>query len=218
MGAPGVCCTSAAPNATQSMSEGLVPRAMREIDRYKRASRREQLADELRVLARSPRVLLVLFILFGGWLFLRLTTPTLVRLEDLAVGNCLHVPTSANDDVTAVRPIGEAAEVSIVMAGQGAAIAPCTASHSHEVLAVFTDADSPGTAFPGDSVLQGRHVAECNAAFAGYVGHPVDMSAFALTIVAQQIDGGEGGRRAGACLVSDSAGQFLTASAKGAGR
>jgi hypothetical protein len=190
----------------------------RENDRYTHASRLEQLRDELRVLARSPRLLIVLALLFGGWLFLQLSMPKTVQLEDLSAGTCLHVPTSANSDVTAVRPIGEAVEVGDVLASQGAAIAPCGSSHSHEVAAVFTDADAAGTAFPGEGALQGRHLAECNAAFASYVGHAVDMSAFSLTIVVQRVTGWQAGRRAGACLVSDSAGQFLTAPAKGAAR
>jgi hypothetical protein len=195
-----------------------VPRTPRESDRYARASRREQLGDEFRTLTQSPRLLILLALLFGGWLFFQLTAPKTVRLEDLAVGQCLHVPTSANSDVAAVRPIGEAVEVSDVLATQGAALAPCDGSHSHEVAAVFVDADSAGAVFPGESDLQTRHAAECNAAFASYIGHAVDMSAFSLTIVVQRVTGWDSGRRAGACLVSDSAGQFLMAPAKGAGR
>ncbi len=193
-------------------------RTPRENDRYTHATWRERLGDELGTLRRSPRLMLLLAILLGGWLFLRVTSPRLVQLEDLAVGVCLHVPTSANADVAAVRPIGEALEVSDVLATQGAAIAPCNSSHSHEVAAVFTDADGQGTASPGESALQGRHVAECSAAFASYIGHAVDMSAFSLTIVVQREAGWQDGRRAGACLVSDSAGQYLMAPAKGAGR
>ena len=190
----------------------------REIDRYVRASRREQFADELGVLAHSPRLLILLAILFGGWLFLQVTSPKTLRLEDLTVGACIHVPTSANNDVTAVRPVGEALEVSDVLATQGALAAPCSGSHSHEVAAVFADADAAGTAFPSESTLQARHVAECNAAFTSYIGHVPDMSAFSLTIVVQRVTGWDSGRRAGACLVSDSAGQFLMTPAKGAAR
>ncbi len=195
-----------------------MPRSPRENERYAHATWRERLGDELATLRRSPRLLLLLAFLFGGWLVLQLTAPKPVQLEGLAAGDCLHVPTSANSDVSAVRPVGEAVEVAYVLATQGAAIAPCGGSHSHEAAAVFTDADGPGTAFPGDGVLQGRHAAECNAAFASYVGHAVGMSAFSLTIVVQSEAGWTSGRRAGACLVSDAAGQFLTTPAKGAGR
>jgi hypothetical protein len=195
-----------------------VPSATREKDRYARASWRERLGDEFATLRRSPRLLLLLALLFGGWLVLEFTAPRVVQLADLTGGECIHVPTASNTDVTAARPIGTAVEVSDVLATQGATVAPCDGSHSHEVAAVFADADAPGTPYPGQSELEMRHRAACEAAFIAYVGHAVAGSAFASTVVVPRESGWVGGRRSGACLVSDAAGQYLMARVKGTGR
>jgi Septum formation len=161
---------------------------------------------------------LLLAVLIGGWLFLLLMTPRVVRLEDLSAGACLHVPTSANGDVTAASPVGTPGEVADVLARSGADVAPCDGSHSHEVAGVFTEPDPAGAAYPGQPALEQRHQAACEASFASYVGHPLAGSALELTVVVQAEAGWSAGRRAGACLVSGSDGKFLTSRAGGSGR
>ncbi|HEY5630267.1 MAG TPA: septum formation family protein [Candidatus Limnocylindrales bacterium] len=190
-------------------------RPTRERDRYRRASWREQLGDGLRAWARNPRALLLVAILLGGWVFLQLTSPRLVQLEDLRVGTCLHVPTSSNGNIAVTGQVGTPDEVAAVLAGSGANAAACDASHSHEVAAVFADPEPAGTAYPRFATLQQRHAAACDAAFASYVGRPVAGSALQVTVVVQSQAGWDAGRRAGACLVSRADGGFLTSGAVG---
>ena len=160
----------------------------------------------------------MLAVLIGGWLFLTLTAPRVLRLEELSVGTCLHVPTSANGDPAAADQVGSQAEVVRVAVDRGADTAPCDSSHSHEVAAVFTDAEPAGAALPGPTTLAQRHEAACEAALAAYVGHPIAGSAFELTVVVQDEAGWTSGRRVGACLVSRADGKYLTASARGSAR
>lgn len=154
----------------------------------------------------------------GAWVFLQLSAPRTVRLEDLSVGACLHVPTTSNDNLAAQGQVGSASEVATVLARSGADGAPCDASHSHEVAAVFADPDPAGAAYPGLSALEERHAAACDAAFASYVGHPVAGLALEATVVVQTESGWNAGRRAGACLLSSADGRFLASRAGGSGR
>ncbi len=71
----------------------------------------EQARDELVNLRRHPKVMLLLAIIFGGWLVLQVLNPEVAQLEDLRAGDCIYVPTSSSGDIDAVRPIGAAGEV-----------------------------------------------------------------------------------------------------------
>lgn len=164
------------------------------------------------------RVVALLVVLVGGWLFLVVTTPKNVTMEKLETGMCIHVPTSANGDPGAPMPIGVSGEVTGVLAYQGAVMAPCDSSHSHEVAGVFTAPGAVGAPYPGPAVLIEQARPTCEAAFASYVGHPLDGSIFELTIAVPSSDTWAQARRAGACLVSRADGQFMTAKAGGSGK
>lgn len=190
----------------------------KERDRYRRASRREQLADGLTGLRHNRPLVVLLLALVGGWVILQVTAPRTVRLEDLTVGTCLHVPTSSDDNLAAMGQVGTSEEVEASAASGAAQIAGCDASHSHEVAGVFADTEPAGTSYPGLAPLQQRHEAACEAAFASYVGRSLAGSSLTLTVVVPSQSGWDAGRRAGACLVGNADRTFLSSRAVGSAR
>lgn len=191
---------------------------VRERDRYGHASLREQAAGTVRDLLHSPLALFVLIVVVGGWVFLLVTTPKTVKLEQLTVGQCLHVPNSSTGDPVASRAIGVMSEIQTIVATQGAEVAPCDGSHSHEVAAVFTAPEAAGTLYPGHGQLIDQYRATCQAAFASYVGKPLADSIFELTVVVPMPETWDKGQRAGACLVSRADGQYMGTKAGGSGQ
>jgi Septum formation len=189
-----------------------------EKERYQRASLLDQVRDELVNLWHQPKVLLVIAVIVGGWLVLQLTTPAVVKLEELAVGDCIYVPTSTSGEIDAIRPIGSAIDVVGGLYRAGAERAPCDGSHGHEVAAVFLLEEPVGAPFPGAVALEARQRPVCEAAFEPFVGRPMDGSALQLTLAVPGEAAWDDGRRVGVCLVNNADGSFLTGRAAGSGR
>ena len=189
-----------------------------EKERYQHASLWEQARDELLNLWHQPKVLLVIGLIVGGWLVLQLTTPAVVKLEELAVGDCIYVPTSSSGEVDAIRPIGSGIDVVAGLYRAGAERAPCDGSHGHEVAAVFLFEEPAGAPFPGATALEQGQRPVCEAAFEAFVGRPVAGSALQVTLAVPGETAWDDGRRAGACLVNNADGSFLSGRAAGSRR
>ena len=191
----------------------------RERDRYARASFREQAGDLVASLRRHPGVTAVVAIVVGGWLVLSLLAPATVTVGDLQVGDCLYIHAAdADTDSPTGRPAGSSASAMAALYSDGAEKASCDGSHSHEVLLQTTLDDAAGTDYPGANALIERTRADCEAAFAQYVGRPAEGSALELIIAVPPAAAWMDGVRAASCLVGDQKGQFLLEPAKGSGR
>jgi hypothetical protein len=186
--------------------------------RYQRASLLDQFRDELRNLRRQPRLLILLGVLFGGFVLLKVLEPPVVQVEGLQVGDCLYVPNPGAGEVQGVRAIGSSADVVYGLLQAGAERAPCDGSHGHEVAAVFRLEDAADAPYPGPGVLTDRERPACEAAFATYVGRPPTGSIFELAIAVPRDTDWATGRRAGACLVSRVDGSFMDRPARGSGQ
>jgi Septum formation len=189
-----------------------------ERERYQHAGLLDQARGELENLRRQPKLLLLLALLFGGFVLLKVMEPPVVQVEALQAGDCIYVPNPGAGEVQGVRAIGSSADVVYGILHAGAERAPCDASHSHEVAAVFRLQDLAGTTYPGPGVLADRQQPVCEAAFVTYVGRPVAGSAFELTVVVPRDVDWAKGRRAGACLVSRADGSFLSTRVAGSGQ
>jgi hypothetical protein len=196
-----------------------MPGEVRERDRYGRASLREQWADELATLRMHPGVIALLVVLFGGWLVLQFTQPANVKVKDLAPGDCLYIHAAdADTDSPTGRPAGTSTAAVTALYDQGAERAACGASHSHEVMAVFSSGYPAGAAYPGTSALREPWVAPCTSAFTAWVGRAPEGSELEPVLAVPNENAWSAGVRTGACLVARSDGQFLGGSAKGSGR
>jgi hypothetical protein len=100
----------------------------------------------------------------------------------------------------------------------GAERAPCDLSHGHEVAAAFFLDDLATADYPGATALDSRQRPMCEAAFTAYVGRPSEGSTLELTVVVPDAAAWADGRRAGACLVSNADGTFMSGRAGGSGR
>jgi hypothetical protein len=193
---------------------------LRERDRYGRASLREQLVGELRALRRHPGVILVAVLVFGGGAALLLTRPQIVQATGLAVGDCLyiHAADAQTDPGSSGRRIGSDSAVVDALYADGAERASCDMSHSHEVAAVWREDGNAAAPYPGAGELAGMHLDACKAAFAAYVGHPVDGSALDFVVAVPTEGAWSNAVRSGACLVDQADGGFLSGRAQGSGR
>jgi hypothetical protein len=147
----------------------------RERTHYRYATRREQLAELWTdFVANRPLQLAlaaVLLVLVG----LLILTPKTVGFASLEPGQCIFVRTSAANALVADRPIGEPDEVRATLRSQGAELASCDLSHSHEVVAAGTLPDADDVEYPGEAALIEREAPACEAAAEGYVGRsPLD--------------------------------------------
>jgi hypothetical protein len=190
----------------------------RERDRYRRASLREQLGGELASLRMHPGVILVLVLLFGGWLFLQLTKPPVLHVDQLSAGNCLYVHAAdADTDTPNGRPAGTSTAAVAALYAEGTEGASCDSSHSHEVVLQVVFPDPPGTSYPGSAALTGRNRAACEAAFTGYIGRASEGSELELVVAVPPENAWTRGVRAAPCLVGRLDGRFLGGPAKGSG-
>jgi hypothetical protein len=194
-------------------------RPVRERDRYRRASLREQAGGVLTDLRGHPGVIAILVVVFGGWAILTVTRPTVVVVDALATGDCLYIhATDADTDTPNGRAVGTTSGQLASLYASGAERAACDASHSHEVVLQVVFPDAAGAAYPGLQALTGRTTATCGSAFEAYVGHPVDDSTFALIVAAPPEDAWAAGVRGAPCLLGSNDGSFLPTRAKGSGR
>jgi hypothetical protein len=190
--------------------------------RYGRKSLRERLDDALAWPGSHRAATGVIVVIVIGAALLYVATARPVDRRDLAIGDCLYVPTDAAKDPTTTRPIGEPGAVEDVIIRQGAEEAGCTASHGHEVSAIVT-ATVPTAGPAGSSESLDRDAIRritrplCEAAFAGYVGHALAGSAFTTFPLAPEPAAwlAEGGRTV--CLVARVDGGWMDQPARGSG-
>jgi len=190
----------------------------RERDRYRREDLRERLTDLVGWFPAHRTGSTVIAIIVTILLVMRLVTPSIVHLAELRVGDCLFVLTSSSGDVgPSARPAGEPLEVRRILATSGAERAPCDGSHSHEVSAVVDLGRDAAGPYPGEGALTARAEATCADAFASYVGHPQDGSAFDTVPVVPVGRDWASGARTAVCLVYARSGAFLDRPARASG-
>lgn len=172
---------------------------MRERDRYRRASLREQVGDALRGFWNDPIARFVAIVLLGGLLVLRLLTPEVVTLSALRTGDCVYLRPPGPTVLT-----GEARPVVATPADlQGydvAERASCDLSHSHEVSDTFS-VGAAADAYPGLAALVEAYEPRCDAAFEAFVGHPLAGSLYATAVAVPDARRWAAGARSGVCVV-----------------
>jgi hypothetical protein len=191
--------------------------------RYGRKTFREQVDDVIAWPGTHRFATGIILVVVAGAVLISAVRGRFEDPANLAVGDCLYIPTAAAQDPTATRPIGEAAAVELVVVAGGAQKASCTASHGHEISAILTGPD-PGTPRPsGIGALFDRDAIHrltqplCEAAFAGYVGHTLGGSSFVTyPVVPEAPEWIAGGRRT-ICLVARNDGTWMDHPARGSG-
>lgn len=201
---------------------------MREIDRYERASTREQILDALGWF-RSHRIVGTLLILLAlGWVAQLVMPPKPTTPAALSVGDCLYARTSAwMDTGPDARPIGTSNDVeAIVMAGN-AERAACGASHGHEVSAVVSlpsageESSGPAAASPSGAAgsdpveaMRPSVQARCDAAFEGYVGTAASASVYETFAALPTLSEWQAGEHLAICLVARKDGHWMASPAR----
>jgi hypothetical protein len=189
--------------------------------RYGQRSLRERLDDVIAWPASHHFATVVLLVVVVGAVLLAAARGLSVSLRDMAVGDCLYVPTAAALDAGSARPIGDAAAVTGILLTSGAERTACSASHGHEVSAIVVPAPStmptlapgelPGTLLE-EATMRSITAPLCEQAFEAYVGLPLEESRYVTFPVVPGADGAEawidGGRRT-VCLVARSDGQWM---------
>ena len=193
-----------------------MPKQQREWDRYPHASWRERLGNEARSLSHHPGIIVIAVLIIGGWLFLQLSAPKVLRIGDLAIGECLYIPVSGGQDLDVTT--GSEAQFLGVLYGSGAERAACDGSHSHEVLATWTYPDAAGAAFPGPIALEQGKAEACEAAFTRYVGVPSEGSQYTWALGTPDQPSWDAGVRTAVCLLYHRDQAFMQAPAQGSGR
>jgi hypothetical protein len=170
--------------------------------RYRHASFSEQARDAWSGFIHNRALVGVVLVLVGGWIALRLLTPTPVTLDELKPGDCLYVR-AGDPDVG--PPVGTAGEVQARLADAGAEYAECGLSHSHEVVGVVpVPGDAP---WPGLAALHERADPACDDAFGALPAgwrEVLDL----VVVVPSEAGWADGGRLA-ACLVQRADRAFL---------
>lgn len=190
----------------------------RERDRYGRASVAEHVGDTASWLRAHPRGALALIVVVMLGVGSAVGRPTSFGLAGVETGDCLFVRTPSSVSVVPVdAPIGSVEDVRRTLAGGGAEAAPCDSSHGHEVSAVVNLPDPADAVFPGAKALLERVTPTCDDAFAVFIGHDREGSAYDTTAVVPSRSGWEGGQRRAVCLVFGRDGRFLDHQAHGSG-
>lgn len=190
--------------------------------RYGRKTLREQVEDALAWPGSHRFATGVLLVILVGAVLIAIASGQPQDPRNLAVGDCLYVPTAAALDPTSTRPIGDATAVELVVVAGGAQKAGCGASHGHEVSAIVTGPDpSPrasgiGTLFDRDAIHRITRPM-CEAAFEGYVGHALEGSAYVTFPVVPEAPEWIAGGRQTICLVARNDGTWMDHPARGSG-
>jgi hypothetical protein len=205
---------------------------MREIDRYQRATLREQLLELLGWFRTHKAIGAILVVFAIGWLTQIVAPPRPADPVDLAVGDCLYARTGSSMDVgPTARPIGPPADVEAVVLAGRAERASCSLSHGHEVSAVVAlgapgsagASGDPGSAAPtpagtGAAAMTGIRAfvqARCDAAFEVYVGRSAAGSIYETFAAVPTLERWEAGERTAVCLVARRDGQWMGSPARG---
>lgn len=185
----------------------------RERDRYPRMTLRDRL-EELVDWVRGNRLVVLGLVIVASYVVTQLILPPpSVGPEDLRVGDCLYVRTSATSDLApGVRPIGERASVGASLLGGGADRASCGASHGHEVSAVIDLQEQPST-----SPLNLGLDQACQGVFGSYVGLDLASSMYETFAVVPDDSHWAAGLHRAICLVARSDGEWMSHPARASG-
>lgn len=178
----------------------------RERDRYRRASWAEQVHEGFLGFWRNRTARLVAAILLGGLLVLRVITPNVVRLSDLAPGDCIYLRTPESSDL--LGPPRLPATPADLQQYDTVERAACDLSHSHEVSAVLF-LGAAASAYPGLDAMVTDFAARCDPAFEAYVGRARDGSRYATALAPPNSDTWRDGIRKGLCLVFRADGRLM---------
>lgn len=189
-----------------------------EREKYGHMSLAEQLGDELRAFWGTKPLVALVAVLVAGWAILTFTRPEVVRVAELAPGDCIYVLAPDRGDSGSGRPAGTTNSVLQELYRSGAERAPCDGSHGHEVADTWRLEGAAFAPYPGPSQWLGEVRPRCEAAFVAYVGHPVEGSSLELLLAMPPQDAWDNGTRQAACLVGNRDGTFLAGPAKGSGR
>ena len=183
----------------------------RERDRYGRKSLTEQVGDVLGWFRAHPLALVPVAIIVSGILVQTVAPRRSALANDLVVGDCLFVRTAAVDAIgPSARPIGEPEDVTNVLMRGGAELASCSASHGHEVSAIF---DYSREEDSGDPTIATR----CAAAFAAFVRSTVTVTSFETFAATPTVEQWDAGIHRLICLVARRDGQWMDHPARGSG-
>jgi hypothetical protein len=184
----------------------------RERDRYRRASWAEQVREGFLGFWRSRTARIVAAILLVGFLLLRVTTPEVIRMSELAANDCIYLrPAGASDPVAPARVAGTPAELERYDLAERAS---CDLSHSHEVSAVFTVGE-PGDAYLSLGAMTDAYGGTCVAAFEPYIGRAADGSRYVTALAIPSVNAWRDGVRSAACLVFNGDRSLLDHRARG---
>jgi hypothetical protein len=185
----------------------------RERDRYPRMTLRDQL-EELLDWVRGHPLVVVAVVIVAVYVVTQLILPSpTARLQDLRVGDCLYVRTSASTELgSGVRPIGDATAVGASLLSGGADRAGCDASHGHEVSALIDLAEPPSMS-PTSPALD----IACDGVFESYVGHAPGSSLYETYAVVPGAPQWDAGIHRAVCLIARADGQWMDRPARGSG-
>lgn len=183
----------------------------RERDRYPRMTLRDQL-DELVDWVRGHSLVVLAALIVAVYVVTQIILPPAsARPEDLRVGDCLYIRTTATSDLApGVRPIGEPAAVGLSLLGGGADQTGCSASHGHEVSAVIDLTEQPPA-----SPLSASLDRACEGVFGSYVGRDLGSSMYGTFAVVPDDAHWDAGIHRAVCLVARADGQWMTHAARG---
>jgi len=172
----------------------------RERDRYPRMTLRDQV-DEVVDWVRTNRVVVIVGLIGLAVLVFAFWPPAAARIEDLRVGDCLYIRTSASSEIgPSARPIGEPGLVEAALMANGAQRTGCGASHGHEVAGLLDL--NPGAI---SEVAEDR----CQGDGASYVGRPLDVSIYEAFAAVPSAEQRNTGVRRAICLVARRDGQWM---------
>jgi hypothetical protein len=144
----------------------------------------------------------------------------LVAVLVIALASALRPPAAPTPDRLVAGQClslrGATAPADVVAAVQHAAVDPaaCGLAHSHEVAGVIpVSSPAPGAPTLDSSAME----RDCSAAFASYVGHPVEGSVYVLVTVPPTMDAWAAGDAVAVCLVARADGTPMTSLAGGSG-
>jgi len=180
----------------------------RERDRYGRASLAERVGDVLGWFRAHPLALVPILIVGAGIVTQLVAPPRSALPNDLAVGDCLFIRTSAANAIgPGARPIGESPEAADVLMRGGAEQVDCLSSHGHEVSAVLDLREHEYT--PTEAS------AACDAALEPYVGRQPTRSRYVTFAALPTSAAPAGGPQVGICLVARADGEWMDHPARG---
>jgi Septum formation len=190
--------------------------------RYGRMTFREQVGDVLAWPGSHRFATGIIAVVVVGAVAIAALSGRAQDPRSLAIGDCLYVPTPAALDPTASRPIGSPGDIELLVIAGDAQKASCAASHGHEVSAILVGPDaSPrgsgtGELFDRDAIHRLMQPL-CDAAFAAYVGRPLDSSAFDTFPAVPEAPAWVAGGRRTICLVARTDGTWMDHPAQGSG-